>query len=288
MKRFLFSLAVFFSALLFMLSPAGTTKVKAADNLLGTVNVTDINNDDIIWPGTTIINNTQKAFRFSVKLSSSSSSVLSDSTTTATPYFFILDYYNYCRQQRPIDRFPYYIPNCNAFQIKYININGQNGRIEISILGVHCDYTWSPATPEATTTSTSSGTLCSHDYQWETEIEPTDNEDGEEQLKCTKCGNIIQRQSLSAFPTYIESCMKKISDAKDGDTVTITSHKWNSYPKSFFEAIAAKNITVTIEFPDELHHMYTYTVTSEQAKSIADDYTGPETMKVLGATELVK
>lgn len=142
--------------------------------------------------------------------------------------------------------------------------------------------------PAATATSTKTGILCSHDYEWETEIEPTDTTDGEEQLKCTKCGNIIQRQSLSAFPTYIKSCMKMISDAKDGETVTIKSNKWNSYPKSVFEAIAAKNITVTIEFPDELHHMYAYTVTSEQAKAITDDYAGPETMKVLGATELSK
>jgi hypothetical protein len=34
--------------------------------------------------------------------------------------------------------------------------------------------------------------------------------------------------------------------------------------------------------------MYTYTVTSEQAKAITDDYTGPEKMKTLGATESVK
>ena len=163
------------------------------------------------------------------------------------------------------------------FHVKYVDNN--NTSYIFTILGVHYDYTWPPAT---------TGTLCSHDYEWETEIEPTDTTDGEEQLKCTKCGNIIQRQTLSAFPTYLESCTNKISAAKDGETVTIKSNKWNSYPKSFFEAIAAKNITVTIEFPDDLHHIYTYTITSEQAKAIADDFTGPEKMKALGATELIK
>ena len=140
----------------------------------------------------------------------------------------------------------------------------------------------------AVATPTSSGTLCNHDYQWELEIEPTETTDGEELLKCTKCGNVIQRQTVSAYPTYIKSCMTKITDANDGDTVTIKSNTWNSYPKSFFEAVAAKNITVKIQFPDSKHIMQELTITSEQAKAITDDYTGPEKMKALGATESVK
>ena len=138
-------------------------------------------------------------------------------------------------------------------------------------------------------TSTKTGTLCNHDYQWETEIEPTDTTDGEEQLKCTKCGNVIGRQTISAYPHFLESSIKKISAAKDGDTITITSNTWNSYPKAMFEAIAARpDLTVKIQFPDSKHIMYELTLTSEQAKAIADDYTGPEKMKALGATMLVK
>ena len=278
MKKAISILTFLLGVLVLMMSPLGSTEVKAAGKVLGAVHCSDVCNyvGDYIGAGTTI---TGYSIGFITNFigdapgheSDCVYDSISEGTLTYNDYVDLFNSLNVAPDSAYFDQSMVY----NAFEITSDSYN-----TEIYLRRVYL--------APATTTSTNTGTLCSHDYEWETEIEPTDNEDGEEQLKCTKCGNVIQRQTLSAYPTYIESCMKKISDANDGATVTLTSHKWNSYPKSVFDAIAAKNITVTIEYPDELHHMYTYTVTSEQAKAITGDYAGPETMKVLGATELVK
>ena len=143
--------------------------------------------------------------------------------------------------------------------------------------------------PETDSTSTKTATLCSHDYQWETNIEPTTTTDGEEVLKCAKCGNIIQRQTISHYSTYLQSCLDKVKNAKTGDTVVISDKEWNSYPKALIEAIAARpDLTVKIQFPNEKHLMYELTISPNQTVDTSCDYYGYAKMISMGATAMNK
>jgi hypothetical protein len=137
--------------------------------------------------------------------------------------------------------------------------------------------------------STKTGTLCSHDYQWETSVEPTASTDGEAVEKCSRCGHINRRQTISSFSTYMQSCIDKIKKAKAGDTVIISDKEWNSYPKSLFEAIAARpDLTVKIQFPNEKHLMYELTINPNQAVDTSCDFYGYAKMISMGATALNK
>ena len=139
----------------------------------------------------------------------------------------------------------------------------------------------------ASVTTVTANSTCDHDYKWETEIEPTDTKEGEEVLKCTKCQSVKMREPLSSYAHFIGSSTYKIKKAESGDTIVISSKIWNSYPKSLFEAVAAKNeITVDMQFPDDKHIMHELTVTSEQAKSMNEAYYGYAKMISMGAQVL--
>ena len=80
--------------------------------------------------------------------------------------------------------------------------------------------------------------------------------------------------------------MGKIRDAKAGDTVTISSKYWNSYPKTLFKKLAERrDITVKIQFTYE-HKDYEITIAPGQTVDTSSDYYGPlKLMELYGASD---
>ena len=79
-----------------------------------------------------------------------------------------------------------------------------------------------------------------HDYYWQTIVEPTKDQDG---LGCEYCvcgaTRNIQRISALGF-TLTEYATPMVVNAKPGQTVEIDFGELNSFPKSFMEKVAVK------------------------------------------------
>ena len=134
--------------------------------------------------------------------------------------------------------------------------------------------------------SSNSSSSCNHHYEWEVEREPTETQEGELVYKCSLCGDITARQPLSSYDYFIYKCMGKIRDAKAGDTVTISSKYWNSYPKTLFKKLAERrDITAKIQFTYE-HKDYEFTIERGQTVDTSSDYYGPlKLMELYGASD---
>ena len=130
---------------------------------------------------------------------------------------------------------------------------------------------------------------CNHHYEWEVEKEPTETQDGELVYKCSLCGDITARQPLSSYDYFIYKCIGKIRDAKAGDTVTISSKYWNSYPKTLFKKIAERrDITVKIQFTYKQKN-YETTIAPDKTIDTSCKYYGPlKLMELYGASEVSK
>ena len=130
---------------------------------------------------------------------------------------------------------------------------------------------------------------CNHHYEWEVEKEPTETQDGELVYKCSLCGDITARQPLSSYDYFIYKCMGKIRDAKAGDTVTISSKYWNSYPKTLFKKLAERrDITVKIQFTYKQKN-YETTIAPDKTIDTSCKYYGPlKLMELYGASEVSK
>ena len=79
-----------------------------------------------------------------------------------------------------------------------------------------------------------------HDYHWQTIVEPTKDQDGLESEVCV-CGATrnIQRIPAMGF-TLNEYATPMVVNAIPGQTVEMEFGEWNSFPKSFMEKVAAK------------------------------------------------
>lgn len=79
-----------------------------------------------------------------------------------------------------------------------------------------------------------------HNYYWQTIVEPTKDQDG---LECEYCvcgaSRNIQRISALGF-TLTEYATPMVVNAKPGQTVEIDFGELNSFPKSFMEKVAVK------------------------------------------------
>ena len=83
--------------------------------------------------------------------------------------------------------------------------------------------------------------------------------------------------------------MGKIRDAKAGDTVTISSKYWNSYPKTLFKKLAERrDITVKIQFTYKQKN-YETTIAPDKTIDTSCKYFGPlKLMELYGASEVSK
>lgn len=79
-----------------------------------------------------------------------------------------------------------------------------------------------------------------HDYHWQTIVEPTKDQDGLESEVCV-CGATRNIQRLPAFGyTLQEYATPMVVNAKPGQTVEMDFGNLNSFPKSFMEKVAVK------------------------------------------------
>ena len=79
-----------------------------------------------------------------------------------------------------------------------------------------------------------------HDYHWQTIVEPTKDQDGLESEVCV-CGATRNIQRLPAFGyTLQEYATPMVVNAKSGQTVEMDFGELNSFPKSFMEKVAVK------------------------------------------------
>lgn len=79
-----------------------------------------------------------------------------------------------------------------------------------------------------------------HNYVWQTIVEPTKDQDGLECEYCV-CGATRNIQRISALGfTLTEYATPMVVNAKPGQTVEIDFGELNSFPKSFMEKVAVK------------------------------------------------
>lgn len=127
-----------------------------------------------------------------------------------------------------------------------------------------------------------------HSYSQQTVSEASETQDGEEIYVCS-CGDIADRKVTTAMGTFWDNAIKKITDAKAGDTVVIESNLWNSYPQRFLEAIAARrDITIQITFRYKAKN-WQVIIPKDVPIDTSFEWYGPEKMtQMFGRTEIVK
>ena len=83
--------------------------------------------------------------------------------------------------------------------------------------------------------------------------------------------------------------IKKIKEAKAGDSLVFTSDTWNSFPKRVIDALAERrDITVEIQFPYQTKKWKVVIPTKAEIDTTCDWY-GPEKLtQMFGRTEIVK
>ena len=83
--------------------------------------------------------------------------------------------------------------------------------------------------------------------------------------------------------------IKKIKEAKAGDSLVFTSDTWNSFPKRVIDALAERrDITVEIQFPYQTKKWKVVVPEKAEIDTTCEWY-GPEKLtQMFGRTEIVK
>ena len=90
-----------------------------------------------------------------------------------------------------------------------------------------------------------------HDYEWIETKPATEDENGEYVYKCN-CGNVLYRVPTNAMGVFVKNTIEKIQKAGNGATVVINTKRWYSFPKSVFEALAARpDVSLTVNYLSE-------------------------------------
>ena len=93
---------------------------------------------------------------------------------------------------------------------------------------------------------------CVHTYQWSEDIHPTADTDGETYYKCTKCGHVLYKQTISAYSYFNTECCNRIRNAAANSKVVITTDKWISVHRSVIEELnKRKDVTLEVMFLEE-------------------------------------
>lgn len=104
-----------------------------------------------------------------------------------------------------------------------------------------------------------SGDSCSHVFDYVITQEPTADTDGVMSYQCIKCGDVIKTYPVSALIAFMENAKQSILNAKEGETVTVSTELWTCFNREVIEAIAERtDVTVTVNY--KYQNIY-YTVT---------------------------
>ncbi len=90
-----------------------------------------------------------------------------------------------------------------------------------------------------------------HSYEWVETRAATEDENGEYVYKCN-CGNVLYRVPTNAMGVFVKNTIEKIQRAGNGATVEINTKRWYSFPKSVFDALAARpDVSLTVKYLSE-------------------------------------
>ena len=93
---------------------------------------------------------------------------------------------------------------------------------------------------------------CVHTYEWSEDVHPTSETDGETYYKCTKCGHVLYKQTISAYSYFNTECCNLIKKAPANSKVLITTDKWISVHRSVLEELdKRKDVTLEVLFLEE-------------------------------------
>ena len=93
---------------------------------------------------------------------------------------------------------------------------------------------------------------CVHTYEWSEDVHPTSETDGETYYKCTKCGHVLYKQTISAYSYFNTECCNRIRNAAANSKVVITTDKWISVHRSVIEELnKRKDVTLEVMFLEE-------------------------------------
>ena len=130
---------------------------------------------------------------------------------------------------------------------------------------------------------TPSGSAHTHNFQWQTIIEPTKDTDGLEGEVCS-CGALKNTQLLSAYGYALNDyATPMINAAKSGQTITFEFGEWNSFPKSFMAKLVDKSANgVTFVFHYKWNHVkQEITIPAGTPIDLNFDWYGPAKMAEL-------
>ena len=99
---------------------------------------------------------------------------------------------------------------------------------------------------------TPSAPACNHSYEWVETKQATENDNGECAYKCKLCGDVLYRIPTNAMGVFVQNTINNIVKAPQGGTVVIDTDRWYSFPKSVFDALAARpDLTLTVNYLSE-------------------------------------
>ena len=132
----------------------------------------------------------------------------------------------------------------------------------------------------ATTSTSTSGKVCDHEYEWVEDVAATADSDAKLVHKCKKCGNIDMRmtEANSAFVEFLRESADKITKASANATVKIEAKNWSSFQRTIIDALSKRpDVTLVIEYTDtdSSRHQITIPAGTDLSDFIdANGYTG--------------
>ncbi len=129
---------------------------------------------------------------------------------------------------------------------------------------------------EEDTESAAPGKTCEHHYEWSVTTEPTETEDGETSYMCTSCGDVIERQPISADVAIRHSLLTSIKNAEAGTTVTFDNKLWHCYPQYVLDALKEKgDVSLKTDFTYEgVNYSFTIPAGSDYTNLEEADFYG--------------
>lgn len=122
----------------------------------------------------------------------------------------------------------------------------------------------------------SAAPACEHHYEWIVTTEPTETEDGETSYMCTSCGDIKERQPVSADIAIRHSLLTAIRNAEAGATVTFDNKLWLCYPQYVLDVLKEKgDVSLKTDFTYEgVNYSFTIPAGSDYTKLEQADFYG--------------
>lgn len=132
------------------------------------------------------------------------------------------------------------------------------GRCELSASLI----SFSPANPQS---GTGQEKTHSHDFKWQTVIEPTIDSDGLSQLRC-HCGAIEATQPISGATAYVSTVRDDIENAPQSGLVEIKTEQYRCYTAKIMKTLRERpDVSLKTTFLDEDGTWKSFTIPAGQA-----------------------